>query len=99
MARYARMGAPVVVRWCGGADRGRWLTAPPQLCLDIIQDMWRPIYTVSSILTSVQSLLADPNPKSPANPEAAHLLVHNPKEYRARVRRCAERSVNGDGCG
>ena len=27
------------------------------LCLDIIQDMWSPCQSVSSILTSVQSLL------------------------------------------
>ena len=24
------------------------------LCLDIIQDKWKPIYTVSTILTSIQ---------------------------------------------
>ena len=31
------------------------------LCLDIIQSAWSPIYSVSSILTSIQSLLTDPN--------------------------------------
>ncbi|KAH9260887.1 hypothetical protein BASA82_001085, partial [Batrachochytrium salamandrivorans] len=59
------------------------------LCLDIIQDNWSPIYTVSSILTSIQSLLTDPNAASPANPEAAKMYVENPKEYRKRVRRVA----------
>ena len=31
------------------------------LCLDILQDKWKPVYTVGSILTSIQSLLTDPN--------------------------------------
>ena len=30
------------------------------LCLDIIQDKWSPVYSVSSLLTSIQSLLTDP---------------------------------------
>jgi ubiquitin-conjugating enzyme E2 A len=63
------------------------------LCLDIIQDKWKPIYTVNSILTSVQSLLCDPNLDSPANVDAARLLRSNPKEYKKRVRRVAQKSV------
>ena len=63
------------------------------LCLDIVQDNWSPIYTVASILTSIQSLLTDPNPASPANPEAAKMFTENPKEYRKRVRRVATRSL------
>lgn len=63
------------------------------LCLDIIQNMWKPIYTVGMLLKSVQSLLTDPNCSSPANIDAAQLLTENPKEYRRRVRRIAARSV------
>ena len=37
------------------------------ICLDILQNQWSPIYDISAILTSIQSLLCDPNPKSPAN--------------------------------
>lgn len=40
------------------------------ICLDILQNQWSPIYDVSAILTSIQSLLSDPNPNSPANSEA-----------------------------
>ena len=39
-----------------------------------------------------QSLLCDPNLASPANPEAASMLSKNPKEYKRRVRRLAEKS-------
>lgn len=65
------------------------------ICLDIIQDLWKPIYTVGMMLASIQSLLTDPNCSSPANIDAAQLLKENPKEYRRRVRRIAQRSVEG----
>lgn len=42
--------------------------ADGNICLDIIAAKWSPSYTVSSILTSIQSLLTDPNVQSPANP-------------------------------
>lgn len=40
-----------------------------QICLDILQNQWSPIYDICAILTSIQSLLCDPNPASPANSE------------------------------
>jgi ubiquitin-protein ligase len=41
------------------------------ICLDILKDQWKPIYTLTSILISIMSLLSDPNPESPLNYEAA----------------------------
>eukprot|EP00891_Asterochloris_glomerata_P007567 jgi/Astpho2/7567/Aster-02473 len=64
------------------------------LCLDIIQDAWSPCHNVCTILTSIQSLLTDPNCASPANPDAAQLYTNNRKEYNKRVRRCAARSLD-----
>ena len=63
------------------------------VCMDVMKNMWKPIYTAAMILSSIQSLLTDPNVDSPANPDAASLLSSNPKEYRRRARRCAERSL------
>lgn len=63
------------------------------LCLDLIQDQWSPVYTVSSILLAIRSLLTDPNCSSPANPEAAHLYQTDRKQYSRKVRRVAEKSV------
>ena len=63
------------------------------LCLDIIQDQWSPIYTTSTILTSIQSLLTDPNPNSPANPDAAKLFSTDMKTYKRRVRKVAAKSI------
>jgi ubiquitin-conjugating enzyme E2 A len=60
------------------------------ICLDILQNQWSPIYDVSAILTSIQSLLTDPNPNSPANSEAARLYSENRREYNKRVQEVVE---------
>ncbi|CAL8461877.1 g1408 [Coccomyxa elongata] len=70
------------------------------ICLDILQNQWSPIYDVSAILTSIQSLLSDPNPNSPANSEAARLYSENRREYIRRVKEVVQASwmegTNGD---
>jgi ubiquitin-conjugating enzyme E2 A len=64
------------------------------ICLDIITEhKWNPTYTICTLLASIQSLLTDPNPDSPANPEAARLLTSDKREYNRRVRRNAEASI------
>ena len=63
-----------------------------ELCLDILQNRWSPTYDVAAILTSIQSLLHDPNPNSPANAEAAQLYRENMKEYVRRVKVTVEES-------
>jgi ubiquitin-conjugating enzyme E2 A len=60
------------------------------ICLDILQHNWSPIYDPSGILTSIQSLLTDPNPNSPANVEAAKLYQEDMREYDRRVQACVE---------
>lgn len=62
------------------------------ICLDILQNQWTPIYDIAAILTSIQSLLTDPNPNSPANAEAARLYRENKREYLHRVQACVEAS-------
>ena len=67
------------------------------ICLDILQNQWSPMYDISAILSSLQSLLNDPNPASPANPEAAKLFEKNKVEYEKRVRECIEASWAAEG--
>lgn len=62
------------------------------ICLDILQNNWSPIYDVSAVLTSIQSLLCDPNPNSPANSEAARMYVDDRREYDKRVAAVVEGS-------
>lgn len=70
--------------------------ADGSICLDILQNQWSPIYDVAAILTSVQSLLCDPNPNSPANSEAARLFSENKREYNRKVREIVEQSWTAD---
>eukprot|EP00795_Rhopilema_esculentum_P000675 gene675-10381_t len=62
------------------------------ICLDILQNRWSPTYDVSSILTSIQSLLDEPNPNSPANSLAAQLYQYNRREYEKKVQAIVEQS-------
>ncbi len=63
-----------------------------KICLDILNNQWSSIFDVRSILESIQSLLGNPNPSSPANAEAARLFIENKKEYNKRVMECVENS-------
>eukprot|EP00069_Balaena_mysticetus_P015287 bmy_01702T0 len=84
------------------ADGSRFLSkmfhpnvyADGSICLDILQDQWSPIYAVSSLLTSIQSLLDEPNPNSPANSQAAQLYQENKRGYEKRVSAIIEQSWN-----
>ncbi|KAJ8478197.1 hypothetical protein OPV22_021924 [Ensete ventricosum] len=60
--------------------------ADGSICLDILQNQWSPIYDVAAVLTSIQSLLCDPNPNSPANSEAARMFSENKREYNRKLR-------------
>ncbi|XP_051938386.1 ubiquitin conjugating enzyme E2 A, like isoform X2 [Hippocampus zosterae] len=66
--------------------------ADGSICLDILQNRWSPTYDVSSILTSIQSLLNEPNPNSPANSLAAQLYQENKREYEKKVSAIVEQS-------
>jgi ubiquitin-conjugating enzyme E2 A len=67
-----------------------------RICLDILQSRWSPTYDVSALLTSIQSLLGDPNPNSPANQVAATLVRENKREYEKRVKNVVEASWDID---
>ena len=63
-----------------------------RLCLDILTNQWSPMYDVRGVLVSIQSLLSDPNPNSPANVEAARLYTEERDNYIKRVRECVRDS-------
>ncbi|KAH7889961.1 ubiquitin-conjugating enzyme/RWD-like protein [Phlebopus sp. FC_14] len=51
------------------------------ICLDILQDKWSAVYSVQTVLLSLQSLLGEPNNASPLNPDAAGLWNNPEGEY------------------
>ncbi|KII70284.1 Ubiquitin-conjugating enzyme E2 A [Thelohanellus kitauei] len=62
------------------------------ICLDILNNKWSSVYDVNSVLTSIQSLLDEPNAASPANAKAAKLFVESRSEFNRIVRKTVEES-------
>jgi ubiquitin-conjugating enzyme E2 D/E len=51
------------------------------ICLDILKDQWSPALSITKVLLSISSLLADANPKDPLMPDIARLYETNRAEY------------------
>ncbi|KAF8556902.1 hypothetical protein OG21DRAFT_1596191 [Imleria badia] len=54
------------------------------ICLDILQDKWSAVYSVQTVLLSLQSLLGEPNNASPLNADAAGLW-NDPEAYKTQL--------------
>ncbi|KAI0798091.1 ubiquitin-conjugating enzyme/RWD-like protein [Abortiporus biennis] len=65
------------------------------ICLDILQDKWSAVYSVQTILLSLQSLLGEPNNASPLNPDAANLW-DKPEDFKSQVMKHYRRVDGGN---
>jgi ubiquitin-conjugating enzyme E2 A len=59
----------------------------------VLANQWSPVYDVWGVLTSIRSLLCDPNPLSPANSVAAQMFQENKGEYERRVREVVDKAL------
>lgn len=71
---------------------GHQSTILPQVCICDVSPNSTSHFFFILVLTSIQSLLTDPNPNSPANMEAAKLFQENRREYDRRVLEITELS-------
>jgi len=60
---------------------------------ELIEERWRPVLSIESIVLSVISLLSNPNLDSPANLDASVMYRNNFEKYKKKVKKLARQTL------
>ncbi len=52
-----------------------------EICIDLLKDQWSPTISIYRVISSIKSLLVEPNPSDPLNPDAARRYKNDVSEY------------------
>jgi ubiquitin-conjugating enzyme E2 D/E len=61
------------------------ITSDGTICIDILKDQWSSALRLNTVILSLSSLLAHPNPNDPLVPEIANEFVKNRERYNKNV--------------
>ena len=65
------------------------------ICLDILKDKWSPALKIPQVLLSISSLMVQPNPEDPLEPDVAKLYKDNKVMYDKKAKEYTVKYANG----